>query len=303
MSRGLLSSVDLTSSDLRTVRDQLTRDVNERRVGILQVYRAITLPGGEVDVLPLVDVAAPAMPQGWPRAAVDRLAARVAGGQNSEPRMLEEVSGGGDLIRAASVIRKSGAATDRRRRGERLPLGRSRRPLAAHDQGVRGLHAAACAPSAARRRLPVVLRHGDAAHSGQLHVDGVLPRQAHHPAGADAVVRGARDRSGTLRPAHRARGERRVRLDDRGVQLDGGRAGVEPPAAGARGGRSRAEESGSRRPAALHRNDSRARRDRRRVDRSGGTDRHGERGGDAAARSRRDERRAVPRSTSSRAAI
>ena len=77
---GLLSSVDLSSSDLRTVREQLTRDVNERRVGILQVYRAITLPGGEVDVLPLVDVAAPAMPQGWPRATVDRLAARVAGG-------------------------------------------------------------------------------------------------------------------------------------------------------------------------------------------------------------------------------
>jgi two-component system, NtrC family, nitrogen regulation sensor histidine kinase NtrY len=102
---GLLSNVDLTSSDLRAVREQMTRDVNERRVGILQVYRAITLPGGEVEVMPLVDVAAPSMPQGWQRAAVDRLAARVAGGQNSEPRMLEEVSGGGDLIRAASIIR------------------------------------------------------------------------------------------------------------------------------------------------------------------------------------------------------
>ena len=92
---------------MRAVRDSSTRDVNERRVGILQVYRAVTLPGGEVDVVPLVDVAAPSMPQGWPRAAVDRLAARVAGGLNSEPRMLEPVSGGGDLIRAASVIRNA----------------------------------------------------------------------------------------------------------------------------------------------------------------------------------------------------
>jgi len=83
---GLLSGVDLASSDLRAVREQLTRDVNERRIGLLQVYRAITLPGGEVDVVPLVDVAAPSMPQGWPRAGVDRLAARVASGQNSEPR-------------------------------------------------------------------------------------------------------------------------------------------------------------------------------------------------------------------------
>ncbi len=102
---GLLSSADLRSPDLRAVRDQLTRDVNERRVGMVQVYRAVALPDGGVDVVPLVDVAAPDMPQGWPRASVDRLAARVASGAESESRTLEELSGRGDLMRAAAVIR------------------------------------------------------------------------------------------------------------------------------------------------------------------------------------------------------
>ncbi len=100
-----MSSIDLGSPDLRGVRAQLTRDVNERRVGLVQVYRAATLPGGAVEVVPLVDVAAPSMPQGWPRASADRLAARIASGAETPPSMLEEVSGGGALIRAASVIR------------------------------------------------------------------------------------------------------------------------------------------------------------------------------------------------------
>ena len=45
--------------------------------------------------------------------------------------------------------------------------------------------------AAAGRRLRVVLRHGDAADSRRLDVDGAVSRQAHHAAGADAVGSGA----------------------------------------------------------------------------------------------------------------
>jgi two-component system, NtrC family, nitrogen regulation sensor histidine kinase NtrY len=102
---GVLSSADLGSADLRVVRDQLTRDVNDRRVGLVQVYRTTLLPNGQLDVIPVVDVAAPTMPQVWPRASADRLAVRVASGVEAQPWMLDEVPGGGDLMRAAHVIR------------------------------------------------------------------------------------------------------------------------------------------------------------------------------------------------------
>ena len=105
---GLLSPADLSSSDMRSVRAQLTREVNERRVAIVQVYRAARRSDGQLDVVPLVDVAAPNMPQGWPRASADRLALRVASGVETEPRLLDEVEGGGNLLRAASVIRGGG---------------------------------------------------------------------------------------------------------------------------------------------------------------------------------------------------
>ena len=102
---GLLASADLASSDVRAVRAQLTREVNDRRVAIVQVYRASARADGQLDVVPVVDVAAPNMSQGWPRASADRLAARVASGVETEPRLLDEVDGGGNLLRAASVIR------------------------------------------------------------------------------------------------------------------------------------------------------------------------------------------------------
>ena len=101
-----LGTADLSSTDLRQVREQLTRDVNERRIAIVQVYRAKALPGGEFDVEPLVDVTTPSLPREWPRASADRLASRIVSGTQLEPEF-EEVRGGGDLMRAASVIRNN----------------------------------------------------------------------------------------------------------------------------------------------------------------------------------------------------
>ena len=101
-----LTTADLSSTDLRQVREQLTRDVNERRIAIVQVYRAKPLPGGGFDVEPLVDVTTPSLPREWPRASADRLASRIVSGAQLEPEF-EEVRGGGDLMRAASVIRNN----------------------------------------------------------------------------------------------------------------------------------------------------------------------------------------------------
>ena len=102
-----LATADLTSTNVRAVRETLARDVTEGRIAIVQVYRATAQPGGQLDVVPFVDVATPSMPREWPRASADRLAARVAAGAETEPWEFEEVRGGGDLMRAASVIRNS----------------------------------------------------------------------------------------------------------------------------------------------------------------------------------------------------
>ena len=106
-----------------------------------------------------------------------------------------------------TAVRNASRPDHRRRRRQRLSLRRSGRARAADDAGLRGLHAAARAEAAAGRRLRVVLRHGDAAHPGRLDLDGAVPRQAHHAAGADAVGGGAGDRRRALRPPHRARGQ------------------------------------------------------------------------------------------------
>ena len=44
---GLLGTADLGSPDVRAVRAQLTREVNDRRVAIVQIYRAVRTPTGD----------------------------------------------------------------------------------------------------------------------------------------------------------------------------------------------------------------------------------------------------------------
>jgi two-component system, NtrC family, nitrogen regulation sensor histidine kinase NtrY len=104
LARGLAQS-NLNSSDVRVVRDVLTRDVNDRRIEVVQVYRVDARAGQSQSVVPVVDVAAPTVPQDWPRASADLLASRLVNGVEQQPWMLEPVQAGGDLLRAASVIR------------------------------------------------------------------------------------------------------------------------------------------------------------------------------------------------------
>jgi two-component system nitrogen regulation sensor histidine kinase NtrY len=100
-----LAQANLGSNDLRGIREQLTRDVNERRIELVQVYRVESRPGAPPVIVPVVDVAAPTVPQDWPRASADLLATRVAAGGEQQPWIRDPMSAGGDLIRAATVIR------------------------------------------------------------------------------------------------------------------------------------------------------------------------------------------------------
>ncbi len=99
-----LARADLTSGDVGPVRDIVAPEVNQQRIGIVQVYRAIALPTGQMDVVPVVDVAAPTMPPGPARTSADLFAARAASGIETS-QILEPVSGGGHLIRVAVPIR------------------------------------------------------------------------------------------------------------------------------------------------------------------------------------------------------
>jgi two-component system nitrogen regulation sensor histidine kinase NtrY len=100
-----LSRANLAASDVAPIRDLVAADVTDRRIGMVQIYRTVTGTDGKTDVVPVVDVASPSMPQATLRASADRLASRVAAGLETQPRVIEAVPGGGDLVRAANRIR------------------------------------------------------------------------------------------------------------------------------------------------------------------------------------------------------
>ena len=107
----------------------VTPEVTGQRIGMVQVYRAVAR-AGRAD-------RRRARWSTWRRrrcrragraASADRLAAarrrrRVGSRACVEPM----AGGGGDLMRAASAIRNRARPADRRRRGQRLPVRRSRR--------------------------------------------------------------------------------------------------------------------------------------------------------------------------------
>src|SRR5262249_21622485 len=68
-----LAAVDLAAADVGRVRDVLTPDVAAQRVQMAMVYRAVARPASSPSLTPVVDVAAPTLPPGHNRGAVDRL--------------------------------------------------------------------------------------------------------------------------------------------------------------------------------------------------------------------------------------
>jgi two-component system nitrogen regulation sensor histidine kinase NtrY len=100
-----LGAFDLASTDPSSVRDLVVPDVQQERIDLVEVYRLGSRPGEPPRVVPVVDVAAPTLPREYSRASADRLAQRTAVG-TTEP-VVEQLPGGGELIRVALPIRSS----------------------------------------------------------------------------------------------------------------------------------------------------------------------------------------------------
>jgi len=105
-----LAPVDLTNADVRPLRDLLAPDVTLQRVQMVEVYRVVPSPGSLPRLEPVIDVAASALPAGYNRAAVDRLAAQVLAG-SAETKSIETLGTSGDLLHAAAIIRGRDART------------------------------------------------------------------------------------------------------------------------------------------------------------------------------------------------
>ena len=100
-----LGAVDF-AVDGETAREIVAPDVVQERLDLVEVYRVG--PRGQIELPPLVEVAAPVVPRNYSRAGVERLARQVA--QNGRADDLVEqldVPDGGDLVRTATPIRAS----------------------------------------------------------------------------------------------------------------------------------------------------------------------------------------------------
>ena len=101
-----LSRLDLASAQVSSVQNIVTPEVAGQRIAMVQVYRAVRKPNQPIDVISMVDVASPSMPQGWARGSADRLAARAANGE-AAPSIEEEMAAGGVLKHVAIAVRSS----------------------------------------------------------------------------------------------------------------------------------------------------------------------------------------------------
>ena len=99
-----LSTIDLATEDVSGLRDLVAPEITGQRVSLVEVYSVVADRGLRAEVVPVVEVAAPSLPQGYSRAAADRLAARVANG-SEESRTVEPLGDGAQLVRAAVVVR------------------------------------------------------------------------------------------------------------------------------------------------------------------------------------------------------
>jgi two-component system nitrogen regulation sensor histidine kinase NtrY len=99
-----LSGIDLASAGPSNVHDLVAPDVLQERIDLVEVYRVGLGSDGQAQVTPVVDVASPSMPREYSRASAARLAEQAAAAA-SEREQVEELSGGGDLIRTALPIR------------------------------------------------------------------------------------------------------------------------------------------------------------------------------------------------------
>jgi two-component system, NtrC family, nitrogen regulation sensor histidine kinase NtrY len=93
--------------DVDAVRRAVAGEVGHGKIALLEVYRVNHTSGAAVEVSPLVAVESPMLPRGHARASADLLASRIITG-GADPQPLEPLEGGGELVRAAAVIRDAG---------------------------------------------------------------------------------------------------------------------------------------------------------------------------------------------------
>ena len=103
-----LATIDLATEDVGALQDLVAPEITGQRVSLVEVYSVVGDRGQRTELVPVVEVAAPSLREGYSRAAADRLAARVANG-SEESRAVEPLGDGGQLVRAAAVVRGADA--------------------------------------------------------------------------------------------------------------------------------------------------------------------------------------------------
>ena len=100
-----VSGVDLVADD-PAAREIVASDVAQERIDIVEIYRVDQR--GQIELPPVVEVAASVIPAGYARGGAERLARQVAQSGRSEDLVEQlEVPNGGDLVRTAIPLRLS----------------------------------------------------------------------------------------------------------------------------------------------------------------------------------------------------
>ena len=101
----------VTSGDVERLRAVVAPEVQQQRLGMVEVYRRVQRPAADrgaasrEEAEALLAVESPSLPRGYVRASADRLAAKalVTGRPQTQHDPLER---GGELVRAASLLRR-----------------------------------------------------------------------------------------------------------------------------------------------------------------------------------------------------
>jgi two-component system nitrogen regulation sensor histidine kinase NtrY len=91
----------VATGNIEAVRAAIAPEVTRGRLGLVEVYRL----GSAAAPSALVAVESPSIPRGHTKGIADRLAERVAAG-SGDTQALDPLDGGGELVRAGSVIRE-----------------------------------------------------------------------------------------------------------------------------------------------------------------------------------------------------
>jgi hypothetical protein len=196
---GAIPAGAVASGNIEAVRAAIAPEVTRGRLGLVEVYQL----GVTGTPSPLVAVESPSMPRGHTKGIADRLAERVAAG-GDENQALDPMDGGGELVRAGSIIREP--ATNRAV-GVVIASGFLSGDLATHARKITDAYENYSQLHALRSPLQGVYLSLFLMMTLMILVSATwmgLYLAKRIPAGAAAAARAARDRSGASRPPDRA---------------------------------------------------------------------------------------------------